>query len=106
MSRTPEVSPAWLRLVFVVGIFLLPLFSRAQSSSERGQPSKFAKDFPHLDLYDLDGHAGADTITISFLVSGANGEGKTKHFARQIVIQGEELQMPPQDARPKRRSVR
>jgi hypothetical protein len=66
---------------------------------------KLAKDFPNLDLHDADGFAGADTITISFLLSGML-DGKTKHYARQIVIQGEELQMPEQGPRPKRRAAR
>jgi hypothetical protein len=66
---------------------------------------KLVKDFPNLDLHDADGFAGADTITISFLLSGML-DGKTKHYARQIVIQGEELQMPEQEPRPRRRAVR
>jgi hypothetical protein len=53
----------------------------------------------------MDGYAGADTITISLLLSGTEN-GEPKHYARQIVIQGEELQMPEQEARPKRRAVR
>ena len=67
---------------------------------------ELAEDFPNLDLYDSDGYAGADTITISLLVSGTDASGVTKHVARQIVIQGEELQMPDQHPRPKRRAVR
>jgi hypothetical protein len=66
---------------------------------------KLAKHFPNLDLHDPDGFAGADTITISFLLSGTL-DGKAKHYARQVVIQGEELQMPAQDPRPRRRAVR
>jgi len=53
-------------------------------------------DFPNLDLYDQDGIAGSDTITMSFLVSGTDAGGQQRHFARQIVLQGEELQMPEQ----------
>ncbi|HVT44311.1 MAG TPA: hypothetical protein VMT00_07965, partial [Thermoanaerobaculia bacterium] len=68
--------------------------------------TKLAQDFPNLDLHDADGFAGADTITISFLVSGTDGSGAKKHHARQIVIQGEELQMPDQGPRPKRRAAR
>ncbi|HVT44174.1 MAG TPA: hypothetical protein VMT00_07280, partial [Thermoanaerobaculia bacterium] len=66
---------------------------------------KLAKEFPNLDLHDADGYAGVDTITISFLVTGTL-DGKTRHYARQIVIQGEELQMPDQHPRPRRRAVR
>jgi len=53
-------------------------------------------DFPNLDLYDADGITGSDTITMSFLVSGTDASGQPRHFARQIVLQGEELQMPAQ----------
>lgn len=70
---------------------------------------KLAKDFPNLDLHDSDGFAGVDTITISFLLSGTDATGVRRHFARQIVIQGEELQMPEQKETftpPRRRSVR
>lgn len=70
---------------------------------------KLARDFPNLDLYDQDGIAGVDTITISLLVSGTDSEGLRQHFARQIVIQGEEVQMPEQKViiePPRRRGVR
>lgn len=70
---------------------------------------KLARDFPNLDLVDSDGYAGVDTITISFLLSGTDAAGVRRHFARQIVIQGEELQMPEQKETiipPRRRSVR
>jgi hypothetical protein len=67
---------------------------------------KLARDFPNLDLHDDDGYAGVDTITISFLLSGTDANGKRQHFARQVVIQGEEVQMPSQEPRPKRRAVR
>ncbi|HEY3128584.1 MAG TPA: carboxypeptidase-like regulatory domain-containing protein [Acidobacteriota bacterium] len=64
---------------------------------------KLARDFPNLDLFDADGFAGVDTITMSFLVSGTDASGARKHFARQIFLQGEELQMPDQKAPPSRR---
>jgi hypothetical protein len=64
---------------------------------------KLAKDFPNLDLFDADGFAGVDTITMSFFVSGTDATGARKHFARQIVLQGEELQMPDQKASLSRR---
>jgi len=62
--------------------------------------NRLAQDFPNLDLMDADGFAGADTITISLLVSGTDAAGKRQHFARQIVIQGEELQITDQTASP------
>jgi hypothetical protein len=40
------------------------------------------------------------------LLSGTDGGGKRRHFAREIVIQGEEVQMPGQEPAPRRRSVR
>jgi hypothetical protein len=70
---------------------------------------RLARDFPNLDLHDADGFAGVDIITISFLVSGTDPTGARKHFARQIVIQGEELQMPAQQPvplQPRRRAIR
>ena len=35
-----------------------------------------------------DGYAGADTITLSFLVSGTDALGKQRHVARRIAIEG------------------
>ncbi len=58
------------------------------------------RDFPNLDLYDQDGIAGSDTITMSFLISGTDASGQRRHFARQIVLQGEELQMPDERETP------
>lgn len=69
---------------------------------------RLSHDFPNLDLRDADGFAGVDTITISFLLSGTDTSGARKHFARQVVIQGEEIQMPeqkPVPAEPRRRAV-
>jgi hypothetical protein len=37
-----------------------------------------------------------DTITMSFMVSGIDGDGKTMYRARQVLLQGEELMIPPQ----------
>jgi hypothetical protein len=48
---------------------------------------------------------GGDTITIS-LLSGTDSRGVRRHYARQIVIEGDEIQMPEQEPRPKRRAVR
>lgn len=70
---------------------------------------RLARDFPNLDLTDGDGFTGADAITISLLLSGTDAAGKRQHFARQVVIQGEELQMPEQKAAPptsRRRAAR
>ena len=58
------------------------------------------RDFPNLDLREPAGITGVDTITLSFLVSGTDNSGARKHFARVIVIQGEELLMPDQKASP------
>jgi hypothetical protein len=70
--------------------------------------SNLANDYPNLDLYDPDGVAGADTITISLFVTGTDNAGQTRHFARQVVLQGEEVQVPAEVATvvpPRRRAV-
>jgi hypothetical protein len=53
-------------------------------------------DFPNLDLFDADYRTGVDTITMSFLLSGMDGEGNTVYRARQVLLQGEELMFPAQ----------
>ena len=81
----------------------------AASLSYTYDAAKLADDFPNLDLGDNDGLNGVDTITFSFLVSGDDAEGTRQHFARQIVLQGEELLVPAQEETlilPRRRSVR
>ncbi|MEK6374266.1 MAG: hypothetical protein AABO58_16385 [Acidobacteriota bacterium] len=63
---------------------------------------RLAADFPNLE-------PGVDAITISLLLSGTDTAGKRQHLARQVVLQGDELQMPEQKALPatsRRRSVR
>jgi hypothetical protein len=62
--------------------------------------AKLVADYPNIDLYDQDGIAGSDTITISFLVTGTDAPGQRRHFARQVVLQGEELQAPRQKETP------
>jgi hypothetical protein len=61
--------------------------------------ARLAADFPNLDLYDQDGFAAADTVTVSLLVSGTDASGARKHFTRQVVFQGEEVQITDQKAR-------
>ncbi len=58
--------------------------------------------FPNLDLGDQNGYQGSDVITMSFFVSGTDTNGKRHHFARQVVLQGEQLHMS-QSSRSKRR---
>ena len=65
---------------------------------------KLAAVFPNLDLEDPDGATGVDTITFSFLLSGTDAGGTRRHFARQIVLQGEEILL--RDSDPRRRSAR
>ncbi|HVT43225.1 MAG TPA: hypothetical protein VMT00_02435 [Thermoanaerobaculia bacterium] len=91
----------------------MPGFILEEMASEsliyRYDADRLAQDFPNLDLRDHDGKTGVDTITISFLLSGTDASGTRRHHARQIVIQGEELQMPEQKeaiVKPRRRSVR
>jgi len=49
------------------------------------------QDFPNLDLSDADGRTGVDTVTMSFLVSGTDAEGKQVYQARQVRLQDEVL---------------
>jgi hypothetical protein len=65
-----------------------------------------AARFPNLDLEDSDGAAGADSITLSFVVTGIDAKGARRHFARQIVIEGEEVQLTEQAKASRRRAVR
>ena len=53
------------------------------------------EDFPNLDLFDSDGRAGADTVTMSFLISGTDSQGEMVYQARQLLLQGEELMALP-----------
>lgn len=79
---------------------------RSTSLTYSYDAARLAADFPNLDQRDGDGVTGVDAITISMLLSGTDAAGTPQHLARQTVIQGEELQMPAQEARPKRRAVR
>jgi hypothetical protein len=55
-------------------------------------------DFPNLDV---------DTVTISLLLSGTDASGRRRHFARQIVLQGDEVVLTEQTPEPpRRRAVR
>lgn len=68
-----------------------------------------ARDFPNLDLNDPDGFAAVDSITISLFLTGTDAAGGRKHLARQVVLQGEEVQITEQKPLPlqlRRRSVR
>jgi hypothetical protein len=49
------------------------------------------EDYPNLDLVDRDGRSGADTVTMSFLMSGTDSNGNPAHVARQLLLQGEVL---------------
>ncbi len=70
--------------------------------------AKLAQQFPNLDVI-ANGISYFDTITLSFLVTGTDGSGARRSFAREIVLQGDELQMPAQKetiAPPRRRAAR
>jgi hypothetical protein len=61
--------------------------------------------FPNLDRFDPDGKPAVDTVTLSFFARAADGTFR----ARQLTLQGDELQMPEQRANPtppKHRSAR
>lgn len=47
--------------------------------------------FPNLDLYDVEGFAGSDTITLSYVLSGKDSQGRARFYATQLLLQGEEL---------------
>jgi hypothetical protein len=75
--------------------------TRTNTLSYTYERERLAAHFPNL--------TAADTITVSFVVSGTDSSGVRRHRARQIVLQGAELQMPRQEAWPatfRRRSVR
>ncbi len=59
-----------------------------------------ADDFPNLDLFDADGRAGVDTITMSLLTEGNDGTGAPQQRAKQLLLQGEELFNFPQEPAP------
>jgi hypothetical protein len=68
--------------------------------------SELQKIFPNIDLADSNGYLASDTIVMSFLLSGTDAGGSRRYFARQIVLQGEEVQMPDQKVPRRRRSAR
>jgi hypothetical protein len=107
ITFTAAVPPG-LRNVEMATTTTMPGFileeTRGTSLTYAYDAQKLAKDFPNIDLRDHDGAAGVDTITISFFVSGTDESGRRQYLARQIVIQGEELQMTDQLPRPKRRA--
>jgi len=104
------IPPAGLTSLELTYTTTMPGFILEEGTSAvmryRYDANALAALFPNLDLHDRDGYAGADTITISLLVSGNDASGKRRHVARQVVIQAEEVQMPPQRATRKRRAVR
>ncbi len=88
--------------------FILDEGTSAALSYSYNAPA-LAIDFPNLDLHDGDGGTGADTIVITLMLSGTDASGARRHYARQIVIQGEQLLMPEQAAAPsvaRRRAAR
>ncbi len=56
-----------------------------------------APDFPNLDLFDAEGKAGADAVTMSFMAVAKDGAGADLFRARNLLLQGEELFAPPQE---------
>lgn len=64
------------------------------------------KTFPNIDLGDTNGYSASDLIVMSFLLAGTDAAGVRRYFGRQIVLQGEEVQMPVQKPSARRRPVR
>jgi hypothetical protein len=56
------------------------------------------QQFPNLDRGEI--------VTISLVLSGTDASGKRRHFARQLALIGDELHMPDQPPRAKRRAAR
>ena len=108
--RFTATRPAGLSNVELFTTTTMPGFileeSAGSSLTYTLDAARLAADFPNLDLRDHDGAGGVDAITVSMLLGGTDASGRRQYFARQIVIQGEELQVPPQAARRKRRGVR
>jgi len=87
--------PAGLSNVSMSHTSVMPGFLMEQATTTGTTHSYDAlalhQDFPNLDVSDGDGNAGVDTVTLSYLLSGTNTQGKTQYFARQLLLQGEEL---------------
>jgi len=69
--------------------------SKLASLTYNYNASTLAEDFPNLDLYSNDvGNgtmAGADTVTMSFLLAGTTSTGTQAYQARQVLLQGSRL---------------
>lgn len=48
-------------------------------------------DFPNLDLHDVEGTSGVDTVTLSYVMEGRDAGDRKRYFATQLLLQGEEL---------------
>jgi hypothetical protein len=57
-----------------------------------------AQSFPNLDLFDPAGKAGSDAVSMGFFASGKDGSGADLFRARGLLLLGEELFAPPQEA--------
>ncbi|MDA2934688.1 hypothetical protein MYX82_10150 [Acidobacteria bacterium AH-259-D05] len=90
VSRPSQLKNAELRFTTVMPGFILEEGRMTELTYSYDAP-RLHEDFPNLDLFDSDGRAGADTITMSFLVSGINEKGEKVYQARQVLLQGEEL---------------
>ena len=75
--------------------FILEEFATGDLTYTLDAPALNA-DFPNLDLADPDSRYGVDTVTMSFLIGGTDGDGKRVYHARQVLLQGEELMLPAQ----------
>jgi hypothetical protein len=94
------IPPAGLSDVELFHTTAMPGFileeGKLPSLTYRYDAQKLAADFPNLDADD-----DVETITFSFLLTGRDSSGTRRSFARQIVLQGDELLFP--DAGPARR---
>jgi hypothetical protein len=92
---TDELSDVVVHRTTMMPGFLLEESETSNTTYAYDAPALNA-DFPNLDIIDHEGRTGADTVTMSFLVSGKDGSGKTVYRARQVLLQGEELMAPEQ----------
>jgi len=100
------IPPAGLTNVEVSYTTTMPGFvleeGRTAALTYTFDPQRLSVSFPNLDPDD-------EIVTISLLLSGTDAAGKWKHHARQITLQGQQLQMPAQTATPaspRRRAAR
>jgi hypothetical protein len=81
-----------------------PSTSSGRRFSYTFDPLRLHGDFPNLDVIEPEGSAAlADTFTFSFLLSGQENGGRTRHRARTVTLQGQRLMALSSESQPGRR---